>query len=142
MKSQFSNHTPQTHHRRGATVVEFALMAPIAFLLTFGLIEFSRVNMIRNTAQNAAYEGARAAIIPGGDAAVAKKSAEDVLETIRVKEATVTVTPETITNSTPRISVTISIPLGKNMWLAPSYVTGQSMTRTCELNRESTQSGF
>ncbi len=142
MKRTSQNTSTERHARRGVAIVEFALMAPVALMITFALIEFSRVNMIRNTAQNAAYEGARAAIIPGGNAATAKESAEEVLATIRVKEATVTVDPNTITNTTPQITVTISIPLGKNMWLAPSYVMHQTMVRSCELNRESTQSGF
>ncbi|MCA9068552.1 MAG: pilus assembly protein, partial [Planctomycetaceae bacterium] len=38
----------KTNSRPGVTVVEFALVAPLLFLVIFGAIEFSQVNMIRN----------------------------------------------------------------------------------------------
>ncbi len=39
--------------RRGATLVEFALVVPILFLLFFAAVEFARVAMIRHTVDNA-----------------------------------------------------------------------------------------
>lgn len=143
MKKQTTNSTLEKHsNRRGAVTVEFALMLPVAMMITLGLVEFSRVNMIRNTAQNAAYEGARQAIIPGGTAASAKAKADSILAIVRTKNATVSISPATITNSTPKITVTISIPLGDNMWITPKYVTNTTMVKKCTLTRESTQSGF
>ncbi len=129
-------------NRRGAVTVEFALMLPVAMMLTLGLVEFSRVNMIRNTAQNAAYEGARQAIIPGGTASSAEAKANEILAIVRTKNATVNISPSTINNSTPEITVTISVPLGDNMWITPKYVSNTTMVKKCTLTRESTQSGF
>lgn len=128
--------------RYGTVTVEFALMMPVALLLTFGLIEFARVNMIRNSAQNAAYQGARAAIIPGGSSAEAKAAANSALAILAVQNATVTVSPATINNATPDVTVSISIPLADNMWITPKYVAKSTMVKTCTLTRESTQSGF
>ena len=51
--------------RTGATTVEFAITVPILFSLLFTAFEFSRMNVIRQTAVNAAYEGARRGIVPG-----------------------------------------------------------------------------
>ncbi len=46
-----TDHLGSTHasgrRRRGATVVELAVVTPIFFLLVFGLVEFSRMLMIR-----------------------------------------------------------------------------------------------
>ena len=54
--------------RRGATLVEFAFVAPVFFLILLASIEFSRLNMMRHTAAHAAYEGARTALVPGATA--------------------------------------------------------------------------
>ena len=44
---------------RGATLVEFALVAPLLFLLLFGVIEFSRLIAAYTGVWTAAREGAR-----------------------------------------------------------------------------------
>ena len=56
-----SPNRPPSRTRRGATTVEFAIVAPVFFLFLLASIEFSRLNIIRHTADNAAYEAARIA---------------------------------------------------------------------------------
>jgi Flp pilus assembly protein TadG len=51
----------------GGTLVEFALVAPLLFLLLFGVIEFARVGHGFNTVWTAAREGARYATTVGND---------------------------------------------------------------------------
>jgi hypothetical protein len=46
-------------HDQGASLVEFALIAPLLFLLIFGMIEFGRVVATFNSVNTAAREGAR-----------------------------------------------------------------------------------
>jgi Flp pilus assembly protein TadG len=46
-------------HERGASLVEFALVAPLLFLLLFGVIEFARLGHAFTTVWTAAREGAR-----------------------------------------------------------------------------------
>src|SRR5687767_15081283 len=50
-------------NRRGAAVVEFAMVAPLLFLLIFGLIEFGRVVMVQQVLTNGAREGARVGVL-------------------------------------------------------------------------------
>jgi hypothetical protein len=50
---------------RGQTLVEFALVAPLFFLLLFSIIEFGRVVYYSQVLNNAAREGARYAIVHG-----------------------------------------------------------------------------
>ena len=50
-------------HDRGQELVEFALVAPIIFLLLFALIEFGVAIWHYNTLAQAAREGARAALV-------------------------------------------------------------------------------
>jgi Flp pilus assembly protein TadG len=51
----------------GASLVEFAVVAPLLFLLLFGIIEFARVGHGFNTVWTAAREGARYATTVGDD---------------------------------------------------------------------------
>ena len=48
---------------RGQSLVEFALVAPLFFLLLFGLIDLGRGVFAYNTIQNAAREAVRVAIV-------------------------------------------------------------------------------
>jgi len=127
-------------NRAGALTVEFALTVPISLLLTFSLVEFARVNMIRNTLDNAVYEGARAAIVPGGTAAQAEVRARRVADSIGVTGAVVTVSPAVITDATAKVTVTVTVPLEQNLWLVPTYFSGRALTKSCSLTREWTGS--
>jgi hypothetical protein len=56
------------HHRaRGQALVEFALVAPIFFLLLFAVIEGGRFIFYYETLNNATREGARFAIVNGSN---------------------------------------------------------------------------
>jgi hypothetical protein len=53
------------NRRRGATIVETAVMAPVVIAAMLGMTELAYSYMIRQTVTNAAREGARAATLPG-----------------------------------------------------------------------------
>ena len=55
--------------RRGDAIVEFALLAPVLLLLLFGILELGRVLDAWIVVQNAAREGARAAVLVYPDSA-------------------------------------------------------------------------
>jgi len=50
--------------RRGQSLVEFALVAPLFFFLAFGMVDFGRAIYYENMLTSAAREGARIAILP------------------------------------------------------------------------------
>lgn len=50
-------------NRRGATLVEFALCAPILFFIVFAIIEGGRLLMVQNALTTAAREGCRMAVL-------------------------------------------------------------------------------
>src|SRR5262245_63982542 len=52
---------------RAQALVEFALVSPIFFLLLFGIIDFGRYVYYVQILNNAAREGARYAIVHGGN---------------------------------------------------------------------------
>ncbi len=122
--------------RRGATLVEFAIVSPIAFFVIFGGIELSRISMIRNNAEIAVYEGARCGILPGASASKVRAVVDKYLNVIGIKKATVTVTPSTITGQTPQVTVSVSIPLAESTWVTGKLTKGRTITKTCTLNRE------
>jgi Flp pilus assembly protein TadG len=123
-------------HRRGAVVVEFALTAGLLFMILFASIEFMRVNTIVNSTENAAYEGARAGIVPGAKAKDAQDAAAAMLGAIGVRGAKIDVEPPAILPDTPEITVTIEVPLDNNSFIAPRYFLGKTLTKTCTLSRE------
>jgi Flp pilus assembly protein TadG len=58
-----------TSDERGAALVEFALAMPFLLLMLFGIMEFAVAFWVRHTVTHAAREGARFAIVRGGDSA-------------------------------------------------------------------------
>ncbi|SIO31575.1 TadE-like protein [Singulisphaera sp. GP187] len=53
--------------RRGAVLVEAAIILPIFLMILIGIFEYSRFVMVRNLVDNAAREGARYAIVHAYD---------------------------------------------------------------------------
>jgi Flp pilus assembly protein TadG len=122
--------------RRGAVSVEFALTFPILFLLLLGALELGRMNMIRETVNNAAYDAARTCIVPGATNKEGVDAATAILNSIGVSNGTVQVQPSTITDTTPTVSATVSVPYSTNMWFPPIYASSGSATVTCTLTRD------
>ncbi|MGD9635509.1 MAG: TadE/TadG family type IV pilus assembly protein [Pirellulales bacterium] len=122
--------------RAGAVVTEFAICAPLLFFFFFASLEFSRVNMIRQSVENAVYEGARRGIVPGATAADCRASAQTVLNSISASGSTITVTPSVITKDTPQVTVAVSVPVNNNSWVIPVFFEGRSISSSMTLNRE------
>lgn len=64
--SRSSRYTSR-RRRRGQALVEFALVAPMFFLVLFGIIEAGRFIFYYETLNNATREGARYAIVNGAN---------------------------------------------------------------------------
>ncbi len=52
---------------KGTAFIEFALIAPIFFLVTFAIIDIGRMMWLNNTVEHAATEGARYAAVRGSN---------------------------------------------------------------------------
>src|SRR3972149_2123149 len=91
--------------RRGAAAVEFAITAPVFFLFLLAAFEFGWLNVIRHTADNAAYEAARRVMVPGATAAEAVDKANSLLSIVGARGARITVTPATLTPNTEQVTV-------------------------------------
>lgn len=125
--------------RKGAVTVEFAITAPILFLIIFSMIEFARFNMIRHGIDTAAYEGARRGIVPGATANDVETTAKKILTAVSTVGGTVTVNPSTLTPDTTEITVTVQVAIDKNGWIVPRFFQPSTLSRSCTLAREKTQ---
>jgi Flp pilus assembly protein TadG len=138
MKPQDS--TPRIGQRKpsrcGATLVEFAITAPVFMLFLMGAFEFGWLNVMRHTADNAAYEAARHAMVPGATAAEAVAKAKSILNVVGARGAKVSVSPTTITSSTPQVSVTVDIPVSSNALIVPRFTGGKTLRSTSTLRTE------
>ncbi|MGI9474256.1 MAG: TadE/TadG family type IV pilus assembly protein [Rubripirellula sp.] len=129
----------RNHSRNGATMTEFAIVAPLLFLFFFAAFEFCRVAMIRHTADNAVYEGCRLAIIPGATSAEAEAETRRIMSSLGVTKVSVAVSPTTIVEDTEEVSVKIEVPLDENSFVPNQFVAGHSIVRELTLRREGTQ---
>lgn len=109
-------------NRRGAAVVEFAIVAPLFILLLFGMIEFGRMIMVQQVLTNASREGARRAIIEGSTQTEVETQVNNYLAGTTVSGATVTVEPTNLTNlgfGDP-VTVSVSVPFNAVSWIPSS----------------------
>jgi Flp pilus assembly protein TadG len=128
-------------HRRGAAVVEFAITVPIFFLFLLAAFEFGWMNVLRHTADNAAYEAARAAMVPGGTAADATAKANSILKIVRARNAKVTVTPAVITTTTKEVTVDVDVPLSSNALVLPRFTSKTVLHSESTLRTERADNG-
>lgn len=125
--------------RRGATAAEFALTLPLFILFLMASFEFGWLNVLRHTSDNACYEAARCAMVPGGTAAEAKAKATSILNIIGARDAKVTVTPATLTSATDEITVAIDIPLASNALVVPKFTGKKTLHSEATMRTERAQ---
>ena len=112
--------------RRGATLVEFAIVAPLVLLFIFALIEFGRMVMVHQIITNAAREGARRGILEQTTAEEVHTIVDDYLTGSSISGATVSVTPESFGHvgfGTP-ITVGVSVPFDQVSWIPAPWFLG------------------
>lgn len=129
-------------NRRGATAVEFAVVAPVFFLLVFGMIEYGRMVMVQQVITNASREGCRRAVLDGATAQDVNDSVNNYLTSAGIKDATITITPNPPSNAGfgQPVSVVVSIAFNKVSWLpSPMFLGGSTMKATTVMRRESVQ---
>jgi Flp pilus assembly protein TadG len=131
-------------NRRAAAAVEFAVVAPVFFLLIFGMIEYGRMVMVQQVITNASREGARLAVLDGATYAEVDARVDEYLvsASIDTASAVLTVAPNPPTNAAfgDPITVTVSIPFAEVSWLpSPMYLGGKTLSATTVMRRESVQ---
>lgn len=112
-------------NRKGATAVEFALVAPLFLLVLFACFEFGKISMVEAIAENAAFRAARDVVVLGATIDESIEEAAGRLAVLGVRNADITVEPSNdgavqteIDDATDTIAVQISIPMADNFIVA------------------------
>ncbi len=110
-------------NRLGVAAVEFAVIAPVFFLLILGMIEFGRMVMVQQVITNASREGARIAVLDGTTESEVLVTVDNYLSSARVGGATVTVDPTNpnAANYGEPVTVSVSVPFNQVSWLPSSF---------------------
>lgn len=129
-------------NRRGAAVVEFAVVAPVFIMLVFGMIEYGRMVMVQQLLTNASREGARVGVLDGATTASVQTAVTTYLTNASVSGATVTVNPNPPSSAGygAPVTVTVSIPFSQVSWIpTPMFLSGQTLTASSVMRRETVQ---
>ena len=131
MRTYRANQSPNRSTRRGAVMVEFALVAPLFVVLVLGMIEVARMLMVQEILVNAAREGARAAVSPGETDAQVNQTVDNYLAASKVTGYTRTIAPSLSASpaSGAPIKVTVSVSCANVSWLGtPTYFRNKSLS--------------
>ena len=97
--------------RRGAEVLEAALVLPIVLLLVSGMVEFAYFFHLQHNLTSAAREGARAGVPFGAGNADVDTAIDKVMNSVGLKKGDfdVSVTPGDVLNASAGSDVTVTI---------------------------------
>lgn len=122
--------------RRGAAVVEFAVIAPLMFMLFFSMVEIGRAVMVAQMATSASREGCRQAVQTGQSVSSVQNFISTYLSASGVPTGAITTT---ISNQTSEgggfgatgnlsavptgmgVKVDVSVNFAQVTWLPPSF---------------------
>ncbi|MBI83496.1 MAG: pilus assembly protein TadE [Planctomycetaceae bacterium] len=128
--------------RRGSAAVEFALVAPLFFILVFGMIEIGRMVMVQQVITNASREGARLAVLDTATVGEIKSTVEDFLACGMISGAAVIVSPDPPSDAAhgEPVTVTVEIAFDKVSWLpSPVFLGDVNLSASTAMRRESVQ---
>lgn len=124
----------------GAAAVEFAVVSPLLVMLTFGMIEISRVVMVKQLLINASREGARLAVLPTANEQQVMSQVQGDLSAALISGATITLSPQSLSSAPAGTPVTVSIAVSASTvsWLPkPMFVLSQTISAATTMRRES-----
>lgn len=141
----------ETPRRRGAAIVEAALILPIFFMVVLGIVEFGRAFMITQMVQNCAREACRKAVTGSytntyiindvkTDLAAAGVSGTNVTVTITVTVATgnPAVSGNDVTAATTKdlVNVVVSVPFSKVALIPGKYLGAKTLVGRSAMRHE------
>jgi len=127
--------------RRGATLVEFALVLPVFLLVVFFFFEAWRFMQFQQAVDQAAYEAARVAIVPGATIEEARDQGRAILDSMAAPTATIEITPDPITDATEEVTVTVSLPHADVGLFFDYFTAGYEFVSTITLDHENARIG-
>jgi Flp pilus assembly protein TadG len=140
-KSLRANRSGQRRVRtapRGVAAVEFAIVAPIFFMLVIGIIEVGRAIMVQQVLINASRVGARRAAMLSSTEGEVLAAVTEFTTGVGVSSVTATVTPdpETAEGGTP-LTVSTSVSYANVSWLpTPWFMGGKTLSSSAVMRKE------
>jgi Flp pilus assembly protein TadG len=139
-----SRHSYSPFTRSGATVVELALVAPVFFLMIFGVIEFSRAVMIKQSLAEAARAGARTAALAStlnldtAESAAKSHLQQTMTSSFDLSECRVSITPGGLDSLDSGTDVTASVEVDFNdvSWIVPDFMNNVVLRGEASMTRE------
>lgn len=124
--------------RKGAAVIEFAIIIPVFMLLVLGTIETCNMIFLQQSLEIAAYEAARVTLIPSADTADVNTAATQILVPRRVNNATIAVTPVNFRTAAygTFIKVEVSAPCANNSVFPLRFYGSRTLKGTVEMMME------
>ncbi len=99
--------------RRGTTVVEMAVVAPVVVLMMLGFMEVGNAFRVKQSLNHAANRAARAATLPGYSLADVKDVAAEALNNAGLRDYTVTSDIDELGPEDRAVTVEINIPFNR-----------------------------
>lgn len=125
------------NERRGATAVEFAIVAPLFFMLVVGCIEFGRALMVQQVLTNASRVGARQAITLSGTQSEVVTTTTDYATSASVPGISVNVSPSPESaDAGDMITVDVSVPFSNISLMPPWFMSGTTLTASSVMRKE------
>jgi Flp pilus assembly protein TadG len=124
--------------RLGVAATEFAIVAPVFFLMVIGFIEFGRALMVQQVLINASRVGARQATTAGATTAQVQAAVQAYTSGVTVSGVVVTVSPEpstAVAGST--ITVNASVAFSKVSWMKSAwFLGGKTLKASSQMRKE------
>lgn len=143
--------SPAGRDRRGAAIVETAVVLPIFFMIVLGIVEFGRAMMVAQLLTNGAREGARLSVLPDATNASVETAVLDFVESsVGVPRSKVTVTitvtaaagnpdpANVLANSQKRdlCNVLVEVPFTDVDYIPGNFLAGRKLIGQCAMRHE------
>jgi Flp pilus assembly protein TadG len=128
--------------RRAASTVEFAVVAPVFFLMVLGIMEIGRACMVTELLTESARRGCRAGVIEGTSSSTIQQAATNYLTNLGINGESASVyvndvpAGSTSVQTMPaytEITVVVTVPVANvawtPLWFVPGSLSGQYTMR-------------
>jgi Flp pilus assembly protein TadG len=126
--------------RRGVAAVEFALVAPLMFLVVLAIMEFGRAMMVGEILNTAARSGCRAGTVAGSANNSVTTVIGQCLPSVSGSTTTIQVNGKSVDVSTAArgdtISISITVPFSRVSWLPPTFLGNVTLSANAVMYHE------
>lgn len=134
-------HVPQ---RSGAASVEMALVAPLFFLLILGLVEFTRMGMVKQALTDSARAGCRKAVLVGtittsdAEAIIRSHLQSTIASANDASLCRISFTPTQLEGleSGTTITTTVELNYSDVSWIVPRFLSSTVLRGQATMKRE------